>query len=1087
MGRVPRGEIVALSFAKAERLRDRLIRVSQDAAASDSDMLRSACLESPALRDPLLAQAIAQVAAHLHHPSSPEVRHLARGILALALGFEVEPTLEDEVTALVEFALTLMDRAGTTSPATLYLDEPSRGAALSLLERCCSASADDDARVQESASAYLESAGRLAEGMLFSRLLGDLSFLTDVLADPARPAAEKWLARGALVYFAEAKDAIDDDLGLVGKLDDAFVARFVAEQIDPERQARNLAIDGMLVRWPFLDNLRLTIDGADWAPSSITMLNLAIAFHGSSKRSALVVPRIGVLPSMLGTVAALGRLYDRSQQPEPFRPAVGSYVTPLGMKEQIQVLGYTDAQGQPTSPDQAVRVCLGYLPAGKGEAVRHSKLVSALDRYVLAPEPTRRRRTTLDDAKENLRLGPLERLFGVEHPVALDGPIGRVVVVARLGSAERLLTNLELHGVRLGDVLPTGRFDAETRPASWSKCGGSPLLLVARDLSEAAAAIERMDGDIDVLAPLETAERDEGALDRVLERGARVTAICPQRATEVQSHLARRGFEFLDWSQPVVTHAWSVAGSDGEPRESHPFLVYESTLASDLARRVVLTELRVAEVDSAFEGLLRLRDGAGSDYGEEMPPALVEWIDSAWSLFFALDGLPVPIGRLSEGGASRASRAPDLVHALRAAEGSWLARSRAEAREALARLVQMAETLRETNPKYEALSEAVRARPSARVACSDEAWNELRAIGAVQAQARFPEVDDAGGIVPVVRFEWPGRSKLPRLLLPPVGNPAVFIFYGWEAVRCRRVLDDRARQLDSHRRGDRQAKVLAEGSKEDTVSPPAVTFGSNSGPDADELLEEWLHRVQRTRFVSRVDAARDAEERVQARLIRFAGARYAFYTATHRVLTASHILDQLGGEAAELREKSIAELRPGDVVVLVEGSDRDVLRERADQRLPRGSRSVARAWHRALRRAQERLGSEAALCRAIVAGGCSVTEQTVRAWIRSGSQIGPQEDADLDVIARVTADAELLGCLEGCRSAIALVRGEHLRVSEELARRVKDRLRAALAEGTPLDDAIRLDDQLSVLRLERIDDESVLVPHSVVNRVQGMS
>jgi hypothetical protein len=258
-------------------------------------------------------------------------------------------------------------------------------------------------------------------------------------------------------------------------------------------------------------------------------------------------------------------------------------------------------------------------------------------------------------------------------------------------------------------------------------------------------------------------------------------------------------------------------------------------------------------------------------------------------------------------------------------------------------------------------------------------------------------------------------------------------------------------------------------------------------PNNDETSDEWATAVGCAHLVGELRSRAPDGELVDARLVQFAGRRYGFFVSDHPIPTATHVLDRLGSETSELKSKNVGDLEPGDMVVIVEGSDSDVLRERADKRLPLGSRDSARTWSRALLRAQGRFGSERGLCVALVKGGCSVTEQTVRGWLRSTSQIGPMSDADLDVIAAVTADSELINNLEACRTAIGAVRAEHLRASQDLAREVIRHLRAALSGGAHLDDAIRLDDRAMLLTVDRVEARPSRVPVTAINRVRSYS
>ena len=69
--------------------------------------------------------------------------------------------------------------------------------------------------------------------------LGQLRSLTSMLGDPEWPLApeERSGVLGALTYFYEASDAIDDDIPALGLIDDAIVTELVARELQHELEA----------------------------------------------------------------------------------------------------------------------------------------------------------------------------------------------------------------------------------------------------------------------------------------------------------------------------------------------------------------------------------------------------------------------------------------------------------------------------------------------------------------------------------------------------------------------------------------------------------------------------------------------------------------------------------------------------------------------------------------------------------------------------------------------------------------------------------------------------------------------------------
>ena len=85
---------------------------------------------------------------------------------------------------------------------------------------------------------------------LFGRLAADLDTLVSLIADDASGEYVE-IARAALTYFVETADAIPDDLGFVGLLDDAYIVQQAVDQIStrtiepyriPRRPSKTMAV-----------------------------------------------------------------------------------------------------------------------------------------------------------------------------------------------------------------------------------------------------------------------------------------------------------------------------------------------------------------------------------------------------------------------------------------------------------------------------------------------------------------------------------------------------------------------------------------------------------------------------------------------------------------------------------------------------------------------------------------------------------------------------------------------------------------------------------------------------------------------------
>lgn len=1063
---------MGINFARLHELRAQLVNASRESLATDEELIRLACAGSPPYAATTSSRVVARTVLYLYQDGAGQARELARGALLLAIGSALPEIEDDERNACLEAAVVEIETsAAGSSPSRITLNEEVRGKALAIFDRLQTPGAhaySDDSLISsvETFSARVPS----APGIPMSRFLDDLRFLAKVLGGTGRPTADRTLARAALAYFADQDDAIPDELGLVGLLDDAFIARTTADRIEPTRASTNAAMDLVLAKWPFLHRLRLDHAGQEWNPSTGTLLNLgAMLLPTQPVRSAIVVPTPGILALMLAMLAAFAQLYEDASVSRVFRPPPGTFVAPAGdERSKVEIAGYTDAQQQQVPSDLATYVQLTYRPR-RGEQINQFRPVEVLDRYVRVRAPTRLLRTELHDAADQTSLGALERLFGLDRPFRRPRSGGRIVAVAPYGVSEQLLSQLSLFGAPLIDVLPSGRTDAEGDLQPWGAARGEPALLVTNTSSDAARLIEKMPGHAQLIATLDTADRDENALARVLDQRASATIVVPERAFEVQDHLATQGFEFLDWNSDGITA--SESPSRRTSATSHPLRRAETAILDDLSRRLVLQPAVLDENDAAWASLSALKRSVKAEYDDDILPEIADWIEEAFSLLYALDALPVVLPELSDDGDELRAKHGDLHRRLESAR-TWSAATRKAAIALEVSIGNLLAVLSARNPKREGILSALQSYPEALVDCADARWAALAQAGIVDAarRARRPEPQ-----LPVVRFEWLRQARLSKVALPPCGSPALFILYQSAARALTRLQRYRRARVDRHWSDQHRWKGLA--ARPARIDAPADKANEDS-------VEDWALTLRGRQLERALSRGAQSEELVETTLVQFVDDWYAFFSPDRVIYTATHLMDKTGSESAELREKLARQLVPGDLVVMIEGSDRDVIRDHADRHLPPGMRDLARTWHRALLRAQATLGSERAVIDLLRAYGCHVTDQTIRAWLRSSTQIGPMASEHLDAIAHATGDLELTDNLEECRRAIGIVRSEHQRASQEIARRVFEQVRNEFARGREHDAAL-LDDQVRILTVERIQLETARVPPSEANRVRA--
>jgi len=263
------------------------------------------------------------------------------------------------------------------------------------------------------------------------------------------------------------------------------------------------------------------------------------------------------------------------------------------------------------------------------------------------------------------------------------------------------------------------------------------------------------------------------------------------------------------------------------------------------------------------------------------------------------------------------------------------------------------------------------------------------------------------------------------------------------------------------------------------IAIPAADSGGPVGDSADFDVDELLERARRDKVLGTIRTG-DAEL-VSARLVHFTGGHWAAFSLGRRVDVVPNDRSE-DPEQTSLQRVEVSVLQPGNQVLMVRGSNRDVLRHAADAELKPGIREISAVWKEALRRHAEGRGSSE-IARELAAVGCRRTAQTIRLWLSDDGLIGPHEGNEdvLSAIVKITRDVEFGRKVDDCRAAISLVRQKHHEIGRRLARRVMERAAELLKGDKEIADAIELEERLLLLTVDSIDRESVKVPPHRLN------
>ena len=321
-------------------------------------------------------------------------------------------------------------------------------------------------------------------------------------------------------------------------------------------------------------------------------------------------------------------------------------------------------------------------------------------------------------------------------------------------------------------------------------------------------------------------------------------------------------------------------------------------------------------------------------------------------------------------------------------------------------------------------------------------------VDVVPIQALRPE-DEYQGIVVTA---WPSGYRLTQLRNLAVTQDIRILSYPFE----RRWLAGYQRRENSRGRSQRMdaAERAALIGIEANLLPEANFPGV--APSVDKEVRNSPILALENRIVRRPSTRPTARgyggEVRRARGVDFNGSCYALMTEWAEI----HVLNELifGTRDAEsrLQTKTADQLSPFDLVLFRAGGDKEFIRMLAEDSLGaeiyERTRSLAERWKRALRI----LGNTPArVQRRLARNGLLRTNPTISGWMGNPSRIGPGDDNDIEIIARVARDTGLLENLDSVRDAISTIRGAHIAAGNDLTQLILGEVRRHLGQfdGNP--------------------------------------
>lgn len=929
---------------------------------------------------------------------------------------------------------------------------------------------------------------------LFQRLKRNIDFLISVVSNADWNDEQRCYARAALSYLICEQDAIDDQLGIVGYLDDNFVAQMAIDLIEPNRDPWLDILDATVGAWPFL-NAMVIDDGSGGRPISEYMIvNSALACAQVRGEhcglTVLVLPFVGPTPLLLGFVASLGLVQQSGQRDvteNSFFPGQKVLVDNYAVAE---FAGIKEFNG---------RRMFGLTQYRRSQGLRLSSThywpISELRRLIPADwSRATRGQLTYDLSKSDKMLPALEYLFNASKTAHLAAVGKKVLVVTPVTTAHDLAKRLRFYNHPLKEVVPMGHLVGNiVKP--WSNRFGQqePLLLFTSDLDVACAHAEERSESIETVIIDMTGRNVNkfASLSELRHMNLPTLIVSPERSASELSIVDDDSVGVWEWDTGDLSALlWphdSTTDRDGVISR------YERRLQTQSSAAPQVRCIDCSLADKVFESVRYLKTMARrreEDSLSELDELVVLAFGVASRLLRSTTLLTDDIPSFMEI-EKIIKRIDDITR-----ESHYLSEAEKTAAVSTRELLQrFFDQLKVNNPKAAVIQELLALQPGQTIICPDariladleHAYRNkgLRVLGDYDPA---DEMKIDGAIIP----GWFRKDRMARLLVPPVTQPVTLLLYNlerrWHAEFCLERQKSRKKRA---RRGKR-SKLFpnVRGWVEPRIEPeqPAEAEHDSSLREL-EAIQEHVHTAHR-QHAYRAAKSDGSEAEVPARLVLFEAGAHAFLRESYKAIVVTHLLDatveDTEEEDVDVSHKTVKELKPGDALLFHRRSDRDVIRMTADEDMPAGLRDTAMLWQTALVNYARRENMKPKdIWKRLRKEGCPVHLQTIRGWMYDSEMIAPRQyERDVAIIAKVTDDPKLNSQFETVLNAISTVFGAHQRASHKLARQVLHRAIEILKEEYHQSRLIELESDIVLARVIEIDNCDTHVRVSMVNRLQ---
>ena len=737
------------------------------------------------------------------------------------------------------------------------------------------------------------------------------------------------------------------------------------------------------------------------------------------------------------------------------------------------------------------------------------------DRLRFQPTDTRKPLTLIENIDSQPSDHALDQLLDIGSFGNRSIFTNEVVLVSRLTRVRQFAEKTHIvnpasprQSVSLRDLFQWGGITVEGELEQWGhqQIDAEPVIGVAPDLITLREYLfNRQESDVQIILDGNLPfANDLQVLDEILDEGYPLLALMENRHLDDLKHLKGRGFKTWVWSEQDLQQ-FELAESIDVSNQQTPFRYFHRTIQNYNARQIEETVCERSGLDVAAEQLQIFSNQCHSDNLEHRS------IERRFYHFLLnFSRLLRPFG--IEDGVVRDKGLEDLLEQIQSDvkdKAIWLEK---DAVSTAHKFVDKIKTLIE-NPnsisgkiielekilqnKTRKNQSSIVLADTSEVPITERYWqdivprNKQKGIHFVTPSELEFEQDYDHLIV----CGWLGTERMRKLFDSCIAPSITVLMYPFEQEWFYSAVSKWHREKENLKKAEltqhQKAKILQTQPENLSVTHkskeggPHVTLPKTDFDIAD--FELRLHTYRRDLYAR---PSSPGETTTEARFVDFSHGMYAYLRPNHKMPVVTDFIVGHADESARVPSRDVSQLKVGDYVIFREGSDSDLLRELADRGLAGVGkdehREIAGLWKRALMQFvfEHPDGFDGALIE-LWDEGLKPTEITIRSWLNDEYRIGPLNEKDIEIIARVSGNQKLQERLDDVRRAIKEVRGAHHQAARFLAQKFIVQVPSLLKQGLAESHTIEIEDigQAFVVCVEYIDEEDIEVPLTEVNRL----